>query len=142
MLAYGTRKEVIRMPYVNVPVPEDRVPEVYALLAQPRTAETQGNGWSRDEMVRAYRESSAAMKRVFEHLADRPGQEVGADELSSAVGVTRPQLAGVLGAAGRRFANRYKKTAWPFEAQWISDAGMVVYEMTSDVADAIREARS
>jgi hypothetical protein len=130
--------------FVNVPVPADRVQEVYALLARrPEEALVNGaRGWSRDNLLRAYRESPEAMKKAFDHLADHANQEVTANQLATAVGVTRQQLAGVLGAFGRRKKNRYGEENLPFRAVWSAGAQMVVYEMSPAVATIINQARN
>jgi hypothetical protein len=51
------------------------------------------------------------------------------------------QLAGVVGAFGRRKKNRYGEDDLPFRAVWSAGAGMVVYEMSPAVATVINEAR-
>jgi hypothetical protein len=129
--------------FVNVPVPPDRVQEVYALLAQrPEEAAVNGaRGWSRDNLLRAYRESPEAMQKAFDYLTGHAGQEVSTEELAAAIGVTRSQLAGVVGAFGRRKKNRYGEDDLPFRAVWSAGAGMVVYEMSPAVAAVINEAR-
>jgi hypothetical protein len=129
--------------FVNVPVPADRVQEVYALLARrPEEAAVTGSrGWSRENLLRSYRESPEAMMKAFDYLAGHAGQEVTTKELAAAIGVTRSQLAGVVGAFGRRKKNRYGEDDLPFRAVWSAGAGMVVYEMSPAVAAVINEAR-
>jgi hypothetical protein len=129
--------------FVHVPVPAERVQEVYELLARrPEEAAVNGSrGWSRDNLLRAYRESPEAMKKAFDYLADHAGQEVTTDELAAAIGVTRSQLAGVIGAFGRRKKNRYGQENLPFRAVWSAGAGMSVYEMSPAVATVIGQAR-
>jgi hypothetical protein len=129
--------------FVNVPVPPDRVQEVYGLLARgaEEAAVNGARGWSRDNLLRAYRESPEAMHKAFDYLAGHAGQEVSTEELAAAIGVTRSQLAGVVGAFGRRKKNRYGEDDLPFRAVWSAGAGMKVYEMSPAVAAVINEAR-
>lgn len=140
--------------YINIPVPADRVQEVYELLARPKASPAeavtpdsaqQGNGHpvpDNDITSRAYRESSEAMKKVFDHLAANPDRVVPMDELAKAVGYTGPsEMAGALGAFGRRWKNRYhggKDTKWPFESWWDYERNMMVYRMSKEVADVIK----
>jgi hypothetical protein len=148
--------------FVMIPVPVDRVQEVYEVLGRPKqtsplTAATETpkapngyvNGtisWPEDLLRRCYRESPPVMTVVFEHLATNAGREVTSAELAEAVGTgigepgyERAQLAGVLGAFGRRWKNRYERGgrhdgAWPFRAEWSAEHEMFVYEMNTDVA--------
>jgi hypothetical protein len=134
--------------YVSMPVPVDRVQEVYELLARPGGAGAVGGAsplpWSDDLLRRAYDESSPAMQVVLDTLADRPGQTVSAAELADAIGVARGRLPGVLGAFGRRWAHRYGQgpANLPFKSYRSTDAAMTVYEMDEAVAAALTRVRS
>lgn len=97
---------------------------------------------------RAYRESPPAMKRFLDYLTDHSGRHVPNDEVAQETAITRPQLAGVLGAFGRRWANRYQKrnSKWFFDAEWMADSGngdwKWHYRMPEEAAQIIRRARS
>jgi hypothetical protein len=140
--------------YVSIPVPVDRVQEVYELLGRPK-----GSAGSVSEpeepagrkeykapdtglVQRAYRESADAMRKVFIHLAANPDRVVPMDELAKAVGYTGPsEMAGAMGAFGRRWKNRYhggKDAWWPFDSWWDYERNMMVYRMPAAVADAIK----
>lgn len=140
--------------YISIPVPVDRVQEVYELLARPRTSAEQAtkadpapvNGFPMPDMhlvERAYRESPEAMKKVFKHLAANPDRVVPMDELAKVVGYTgRSEMAGALGAFGRRWKHRYNggiDTKWPFEAWWDYGRNMMVYRMPAAVAEVIKK---
>lgn len=148
--------------FINIPVPRDRVQDVYELLARiaidkPAQARQSGrvNGtieWPEDLLMRAYRESPPAMKVVFDYLASHADKAATSEMLKNAIasvlkkpGYKRDQLAGVLGAFGRRWKNRYRRGgradgAWPFAATWNGDLGMYEYRMSGDVAEVMRRA--
>jgi hypothetical protein len=136
--------------FVPVMVPKSRVLEVYEFLARPVRApgddqpvpgeDDRGQiPWPSEMLERAYRESSPAMKRFFDHLADNPGRAVPISELGKAVGYSPHQLAGTLGAAGRRITNRYK-LRWPFGWELGPD-GVYSYTMKEDDAAVLRNYR-
>lgn len=99
-------------------------------------------------IARAYRESPPAMKRFLDYLADRADAPIPNDQVAEGIGVSRPQLAGVLGAFGRRWANRYQRRGakWFFDADWMADDGSGEwkwhYRMPVEAAQVIRTARS
>jgi hypothetical protein len=138
--------------YISIPVPVDRVHEVYELLARPRGETPQlsspppsngGAGLDPALIERAYRESSDKMRQVFNHLAANAGTDVVTQELGDAVGYTAQQMAGTLGAFGRRWKNRYhggKAAKWPFSARWDYGTGNAVYQMDPEVAEVIKRA--
>jgi hypothetical protein len=75
--------------------------------------------WTSEEIVRAYGESSPALRAALDYLADRPGREVGSRELARALYphdsdvCAQQRLYGVLGAFGRR-SYGYGKKEWFF----------------------------
>ena len=136
--------------YVSLPVPVDRVQEVYELLARPSGAGALGGTgasplpWSDELLGRAYDESSPAMRAVLDTLTQWAGQIVSAAELADATGVKRRELRGVLGAFARRWANRYRQgpANLPFKSYRSTDAEMTVYEMDAAVAAALTRVRA
>jgi len=144
--------------FINIPVPIDRVDEVYAVLGKPRTttsapapapeapaaaSEVPTAELPEDLILRAYRESPPGMKAVFDYLADRPKQEVPMTELAAGIDRKPNQVSGVLGAFGRRWKNRYHQTGgWPFSSWWDWDESQMHYRMSEEVAAVIRKARS
>ena len=95
-----------------------------------------------DIVKRAYRESPDTMKKVFDRLADSPDLVVPMEQLEKATGYTgTSQMAGALGAFGRRWKNRYhggKDAKWPFEAWWDFERNSMVYRMSLAVAKVIK----
>jgi hypothetical protein len=137
--------EVTVSEFIMVPVPEDRVQEVYTLLASPpggdppaASAVVRSSEWTQDEVIRAYRESHGHMKGVLDYLAARPGQPVRSDELYQALGLTSDQFKGVMGSWGKRSKNRYEKNQWFFDGTWNPESWMVVYTMSEEDAETIR----
>jgi hypothetical protein len=139
------RRHVVSVEFVLVPVPPERVLDVYALLAGDRTerretpslSEPPPDVWRPELVERAYRESPPGMKQVFDYLAQRAGKQVAMEELARGVRRSATQVAGVLGAFGRRHKNRYQIKQPPFEAVWDHGRGMVVYQMSPEVAEII-----
>jgi len=143
--------------FVTIPVPADRVEDVYAVLARPKTPvaptevkaedpqggpQAQSGGLDEALIVRAYRESPDGMRAVFDYLADHPDKDVGMGELAKGTNRDNKKLSGVLGAYGRRKQNRYgKKDAWPYAAWWDYLHGHAVYRMPAEVAVIITKAR-
>jgi len=135
---------------IMVPVPEERVLEVYALLAAsgdspPASAVSAAaapDAIADEELIaKAYRQSPEAMTLFLDYLADHPGQVIKSSEIAEAIGRTGPQQAGVLGAFGRRMKNRYGQEKWFFSAYWDHDVGSMVYSMSPEAADVIKRTR-
>jgi hypothetical protein len=65
------------------------------------------------------RSLSSSQKKVFAVVIDAGAAGIYIGDLAKKVGVTRAQLAGVLGALGRRFANTdgWPKDAWPIHSK-------------------------
>lgn len=134
---------------LNVPIPKDRLQEVYELLARRRssperesTVESIPVDWSESLLARAYRESPPPMRKILDYLAERPDKLITSEQLAKAISRSRGQLAGVLGAFGRRWRNRYKQPAWPFSGSWDGEQSMHVYSMDKQTAASIKKARS
>lgn len=121
------------MSFVMVPVPEELVLEVYALINErkepkpgaPTKAKStaMAPSWSDEEIERAYRQSPPAMKALLDTLAAHPGEWLSTADLSGPVSEAIGkeygwmQLAGVLGAFGRRTKSRYGKDSWFFDVE-------------------------
>ena len=134
--------------FVMVPVPEERVQDVYALLGKPAESESRrpspdesqlSDEWSKDEIVRAYRESPATIKQMLRRLAEDSGTWISSDKLYRPLGYSSHQFAGMMGAFGRRVKNRYSKSEWFFEYRWDDKVGMVVYRMNPPASEFILE---
>jgi len=131
--------------FIMVPVPRDRVQEVYRLLATEPvlptaalTGEEEAEPWTDSDITRAYRESPPRMKLFLDYLASMPGQAVTSEETAKAVDYTRHQQAGMLGAFGRRVKNRYGRSTWFFEYGWNDKRGEWTYSMEAGPAKVLR----
>ena len=77
--------------------------------------------WTGEEVARAYRESTPALRAALDYLAERPGREVSSLELARAVYPhdsdvgAQQRLYGVLNAFTRRMYG-YGKKEWFFAA--------------------------
>lgn len=142
------------MQYVLMAIPTDLVPKVAALIAGfdlagvssdvPATPAGNGgliNGWTEDLVRQAFKESADPMRRVLLFLAEHGGEEVTSAEIADAINAERGwnTVAGMLGAFGRRSANRYKRT----DPMWSSregEGGGSLFKMPVAVAEAIKTA--
>lgn len=148
----------------NMPVPERFIPLITATLAEAYAAEAatgssraftpqiapNGGGasveWTKEEVTRAYRESTPALRAAFDYLADHPKDKVSTLELARAVYPdesddvdAKNKLYGVLGGFGKR-AYSYGKAKWFFLAERPDPNGYMVYTMPADEAAWLREA--
>lgn len=145
--------------FVKVPVPVDRLQEVFALLGASRVgdepivavgrgavpaAETVVASIDTETIARAYRESSDAMKKTLDYMADHAGHVIRMEELAESVGYSPGQMRGTLGSFGNRWKNRYhggEDVPLPFSRWWVSADNTMAYRMTEDVAAVMRAAR-
>lgn len=134
--------------FVSVPVPVERVQEVYELLArQParvsrgRSATEDGyaEGWSQALIDRMFVESSDAMRRILNAIAQKSPGWVTTGEIAEASGLTSRQVVAALGPFEKRVRGRYGMSHWPFESREFVDAGILKYSMTPETATRITE---
>lgn len=152
----------------EVPVPEKFLPLVYRTLAdayegegptlarvlepsgQPPNEEGYAVEWTKEEVVRAYRESTPKQRIALDYLADNPDQKVRSRELA---GVVYPddspeeaesRIYGVLGSFGTRARYTYGKKSWFFEPERDRNSdgseGYMIYTMHAREAAWVREA--
>ena len=141
------------MGYVMMAIPEEFVPAVTRLVEgrQGSTPERileapteQGfvYGWDRDMVRRAYRESADKMRNLLGFLAENPDREVSSYEIAEAIGAKFGwnTVAGMLGAFGRRCANRYGRSMpmWEFRHD---NQDRILMTMPAKVAEAIQSAK-
>lgn len=134
--------------FVSVPVPADRVQEVYELLARPpfgrgsgRPVHDNGDGevWSRPLIDRMFVESSEAMRRILSAIAEVSPGWVTTSDISVASGLTPRQVVASLGPFEKRVRGRYGMSRWPFEAREFVDAAVFKYSMSPETAARILE---
>lgn len=133
--------------FVNVPVPVDRVQEVYELLARPCAGRTvigpqvtengYPEGWSQAMIERMFIESSSAMRRILCSIAERSPSWVTTAEIGAASELSSRQVIASLGPFEKRVRGRYGMNRWPFEAREFVDAGIFKYSMSEGTAAGI-----
>jgi hypothetical protein len=131
------------MNIVNVPVPTDRLIEVYRLLGTPpggpAAAADEGQPWTAARLETTLRAASATIQGLARYLAEHPGEEITTTQVADALGLEFGwnSLAGALGAFGRRLGNRGLSFPW---ATWYSpDDGKSRMMMEPDVASLVLE---
>ncbi len=152
----------------NLPVPQRFLPLMTRTLAEAYAAEAAGGApmsispygppsegrsaveWTKEEVIRAYREATPALRAAFDFLADRPDEEAKSLDLARAVypedddADAESRLYGVLGGFGTKATQRYGKKKWFFSAyrERMADgsAGYMVYVMPAREAAWLREA--
>ncbi len=148
---------------VDVKVPRRHLTAVYGLIAQlegapqPANEPSGSNGsaqdfgqWTPEKLRRAYNQSPDPLKAVLKYLAEHPDEVVSTETLSQVYGKARGRaatpanLAGAIGAFGRRVANRYGikgpngRSIRPFSSWWDAGEGSVVYQMSPHIAEVLR----
>lgn len=114
--------------FVNVPVPADRVQEVYRLLAQPANQPAPAPPdagpdaeWTEELIVRMYRESAEPMRKMLKLLAEADGAEVSTRDIAETLELPKgaSSVAGMAGAIGRRVNSRYGMAGLPWTSRWV-----------------------
>ena len=133
---------------VHVPVPVERLQEVYAVLAREPAKPSAGHqvleegypaGWSKALIDRMFVESSSAMRRILSAIAQRSPSWVTTGEIAEASEMTGRQVVASLGPFEKRVRGRYGMSQWPFAARQFVDEGIVKYSMSPETADRILE---
>jgi hypothetical protein len=140
------------MAYVMMAIPAELVPAVTTFLEGQSSAPSRGeeigaaaeedgfvNGWTSATVRRAYRESADQMRHLLGFLASNPGKEISSYELADAIGAKYGwnTVAGMLGAFGRRCANRYGRPQPMWELRYDRD-GRILLTLPPGPAKAIK----
>lgn len=116
-------------PFVSVPVPEEHVPAVYALLhgltsnaKEAGTSPQKGQGWTAEELRSIHDCSLPSVQltaRVLDALATDAGRAMSGTELSEKLGVERPALQGAFSGFSR-WVNRMwsSEDGWPITIEY------------------------
>lgn len=97
------------------------------------------NGWTEENVRRAYRESKDNMRKLLVHLAVHADQEFGTPELADAIGVPDwNSIAAMLGPFTRRYKNHYSVVLPPWTQRTDSDDRDHLM-MPADVATIVRD---
>ncbi|MDE0172845.1 MAG: hypothetical protein OYH76_08015 [Defluviicoccus sp.] len=86
------------------------------------------------------RQLSTGQKIVLETLKDAYPEWVSRDELCAATDYTSSQLAGLMGAFGRRASHTqgYVRGSWLFDAEWDEEAWAYRYRLPDSLLEALR----
>lgn len=130
---------------VNIPVPVDRLQEVYELLARRPagpsavhvTDEGYPSGWSQALADRMFVESSSAMRRILCAVAHGSPGWVTTGDIAEASELSVRQVIASLGPFEKRVRGRYGMNEWPFAAREFVDEGVLKYSMSPAVAARI-----
>lgn len=134
--------------FVSVPVPVERVHEVYELLARrpakpslqrPVSEDGYAEGWNQAAIDRMFVESSDAMRRILSAIAGRSPGWITTAEIAEASGLTSRQVVAALGPFEKRVRGRYGMSHWPFASREFVDVGILKYSMTPETAARITE---
>jgi len=124
--------------FVSIPVPVDRVNEVYKLLASPPSnapatvvAKPTEEDWSWlavhtdakqdwpvETILRAVLESNPATRRLLKYLADHQGKWLSTPDIAAGLQIKATDIRGPLSGLSRRIKHRYKMQRWFFDAEW------------------------
>lgn len=119
--------------FVLVPVPKDRVMEVYRLLGAAPPEEEMADS---AVIKKAYMESSAPMKAFLDLLAAHPDEWLTIEEIREELGMKTHQLPGVLSTFPRRWRGRYRQSSpLPFDVE--GKGSQRRYRMGQEVAELI-----
>lgn len=121
--------------FVYVPVPVERVEEVYRLLAG-LSGNSEASVPDAERIVkRVFLESEERFRALLRFLAGHPGQPISTTETAEVLGLPNgvASLAGMLGAFARRSKNRYDGF-WPFERLYNPAQDRAELMMDDDVA--------
>jgi len=99
------------------------------------------NGWDPETIRRAYLESADRMRHLLRYLAENADEEVSSDQIARALEARYGwnTVAGMLGAFGRRSANRYGRREPMWKQRWDAQ-GRALLAMPYEVAKAVLEA--
>lgn len=132
---------------VYVPVPESRLPAVYALLAQqdvkdgvPEREESEPkDGYvpgelTQQEVVRLKKEyDNQAVRAILDTLADHAGEWVTKQQLVTATGRSDYEIAANLGGLTRFVRKWFRKNKWPMVVDGDAN-GLAIYRMSPEMA--------
>jgi hypothetical protein len=155
----------VQQQFVMVPVPADRVEEVYRLLAVPADKRPGGagvlpdagavgdatkpepvrgrvigaqDGWTPQALETFYRQSSEAQQRFLGFLSERPDERLSLAEVSAGVGYNGRQLGGMLGGAAKRAEKLGPSVPWG----WHHLGGAWTYFMPRRYAEVFVKVRN
>lgn len=115
--------------FISVPVPADRVEEVYRLLAHPaRSAEPieDSEAWDWDlEMLERFAAGTGVANvkigKVLDVLSQSPDEQFSIEDLVEETGYDRMELRGALSGLTRHINAHFGGVPWMFDTHWGSE---------------------
>lgn len=137
--------------FVSVPVPVDRVQEVYELLARPKVAVNNPHWtapqssddenpyadtseWPDKLLDRLVEESSPVMRGILGVMADRSPEWVTTADIAKETELQPRQVVAALGPFFKRVRGRYSKENPPFGSREFSADGLYRFSMPRENA--------
>ncbi len=125
-----------------VPVPLDRLSEVFRVLGQPRAEVVESQPptdaiafrpWTQDRVIRLRRElTNPNIRALFDLCAARPNKFVTIREIEAKTGAAQPTVRAALAGLTMFLKSRFKAKNWPLD--WDFSTGMSRYKMTAEIA--------
>jgi len=130
------------MDLAYVPVPIDRLSEVFRLLGQPAvevvgsssTADTIAfRPWTQERISRLGAEvTNPNVRALLDLCAARPNEFVTIREIEAKTGAAQPTVRAALAGFTMFVKSRFRAKNWPLE--WDFSTGMTRYKMTTEIA--------
>jgi hypothetical protein len=142
------RRHPLVAEFVSIPVPAERVQEVYELLARPParppvvaslSEDGYPEGWSGALMDTMFVESSGPMRRILCAIAQESPGWVTTARIAEMSTMSARQVVASLGPFEKRCRGRYGMSHWPFMAREFIDEGILKYSMSTETARRILE---
>jgi hypothetical protein len=131
--------------FMLVPVPTERVLEVYALLAGEEVHNReQAEGWSEADLRRLVEVvRSELTMSALDHLSARPGLWVPQEDLANACGASSVALRAAFSGLTRTLKARLRREDWPVavRSQRLEGKLRTTYTMDEQTAEAFRKVR-
>lgn len=119
---------------IPVMVPQSRLTAVYHLLGMEPSKEVSALTWTQEELQKVWNESDKPMRNFLTMIAGAPG-EISSEMLMACRGtVNRRQLAGQLGAFGRRIKHRHAGKQL-YQQRWDKTNDEYLYSMTPEIKE-------
>jgi hypothetical protein len=144
--------------FISIPVPADRVSDVYKLLATPPAAskaagepedDNVGDNdlagpyayaratWPNNAIHQAVQESNAVQRGFLLHLAKNQNQFFGLDVLAKTLGIAASSFRGPLSGFKRRAKARHKQERMFFDQRWTGTQNE--YRLRQREAEVVRK---
>lgn len=126
---------------VMVPVPVDRLSEVYHLLGTSLDGDTTARAlptstWSHSDIARLHQElgPTKAARAILDLGSAQPGQAVWFHDVCLHVDRSHPSVASELGGFTKLLKSRFGRADWPFRVDWVG--GRALYTVDEEIARA------